>query len=237
MAKNCRLLIADYFESLRFELDIYTEESLKKAKDQGTLLENVKFDIPNKSDEKDISRDVWQDNYMRLLYKNVTNMDLTYITDPFSSEYKYDNNTTNNQISPNLTVEDYFNKTRSQVIAELKILEKEALEYYASNSTQFPVNIEKYDKEQINELKSQLFANKFCFLLNFENFNKKDTQSFKLTTIVLDFYLDTYYIEDLKYKCLQYRNFRHDFIRDPFTNQVDVSNEVYIIIILDKNTC
>lgn len=188
---NCRLLIADYFESLRFELDIYTEESLKKAKDNGRFDEKVLFAIkPFKLNET--SKLINDDKSGTIKsYENEAEID------PYSTEYKYDND---NQIIPeemsNLTVEEYLNKTRAKIISELEKLEKEALKYFKSNSSRFSVEIRKFNEQQINELTSQLFANKFCFLMNFDQNNTANT--FKLSLVVIDFYLEPFYIQHLK---------------------------------------
>jgi hypothetical protein len=188
---NCRLLIADYFESLRFELDIYTEESLKKVKDNGQFDEKVLFAIkPFKSNEKPKLINKVKPDTIKF-YENEAEID------PYSTEYKYDND---NQIHPeemsNLTVEEYLNKTRAKIISELEKLEKEALKYFNTNSSRFPVEIHKFNEQQINQLTSQLFANKFCFLMNFDQNNT--AKIFKLSLVVIDFYLEPFYIQHLK---------------------------------------
>ena len=170
-SQNYRQFIVDYFESLRSELDIYTADSLKIGEENETLDEKISLE-KNRIDEIDSD-----------------------------CEYNYDNSDCQT-IEPMaiITFSEYFNKTRDRVERELKQLEKETLEYYDKNSSRLIER--KVDNEKLklddddDELKSQLFANKFCFMLKLDDIS---SHTFKLTTIIVDFYLSFKHIQYLKY--------------------------------------
>jgi hypothetical protein len=148
---NARILIADYYESLRFDVDIYTEEELKKAKDNNTLTNTI-------------------------------------------------------EIAPHTTFEDYLNKTRSDILNELKKVEKECIDYY--NAVDLFKAVDVAPQNDIESLKSQLFANKFCFIanicsqslpiINCDTLSVSYRSLFDLYVVITDFYLSPNLLEYFK---------------------------------------
>jgi hypothetical protein len=198
--KNCRLLIADYYESLRFEVDIYTEELLKKTKEINKLNERV--EILNNSNSSSTSRYIFK--------SDGTGICEPFGLDPYSDKYTFDEPNGFIKLPENVTLEEYFIGIRSKVINELKIREKEALGNYESNPNKFKLDekTEIADKHERDEmLRVKLFLKKFCFLLNFDELRKskisRTSSKFKLITIVTDFYLSPSQIKYLKYNNLK----------------------------------
>lgn len=155
---NARILIADYYESLRFDVDIYTEEELKKAKDNSTLTNTI-------------------------------------------------------EIPPHTTFEDYLNKTRSEILNELKKVEKECIDYYNASSSTFQQQTQLFKanvapQNNIESLKSQLFVNKFCFIanicsqslpiINCDTLSVNYRSLFDLYVVITDFYLSPNLLEYFK---------------------------------------
>ena len=78
-------------------------------------------------------------------------------------------------------VADYLNQVRMRTIAELRNAQKERLEYYKLNSWHF-----EREQIEIDQLKSQLFAENFYFEVHF---TKKTLLTFSLFTFACDFYV------------------------------------------------
>ena len=91
-------------------------------------------------------------------------------------------------------VVDYLNQVRMRTIDELKKAQDEAFEYYTLNSSQF--NYLK-DEEKLEELKSQLFSQKFYFQLRLSN-KKNSRWVFNFFKFVTDFYMSSSDIDYLK---------------------------------------
>jgi len=65
-----------------------------------------------------------------------------------------------------MKVVDYLKQIRMKTIEELKKAQEETLEYYKLNSERF--KSEQTNKKNIDELKSELFGDKFYFQVNFK---------------------------------------------------------------------
>ena len=98
---------------------------------------------------------------------------------------------------------------RQNAIDEIRKAQDENLEYYKANKEKFKVDRENLTEEKSEELKSQLFANRFCFLVTKKPakycFNKdgvKDSQYvpiFNLHTVITDLYLSKSEIDFIFY--------------------------------------
>ena len=89
-------------------------------------------------------------------------------------------------------VVDYLNQIRFKTIEELKNAQKETIEYYKINSDRF-----KSELTKIDELKSELFADKFYFQINFKQ-SKKRLWPFNLITFATDFFMSQSNIDSLE---------------------------------------
>ena len=85
-----------------------------------------------------------------------------------------------------ITVVDYLKQVRMKTIEELKNAQEETIEYYKLNSERFKSELN--NEKNIEELKSELFSEKFYFQVNF---NQSDNRlwPFNVFTFVTDFYL------------------------------------------------
>ena len=89
-----------------------------------------------------------------------------------------------------------MNKVRQKAIDEIRIVQDENLKYHKANKELFKMERENLTEEKLEELKSQVFATKFCFLLkrvplNMLKDGSKDRYGplFNLHTVITDFYL------------------------------------------------
>ena len=83
-------------------------------------------------------------------------------------------------------VVDYLNQVRMRTIEELRKEQNEALEYYKLNSLVFQNQLK--DETKIEELKSQLFGEKFYFQVLYKPLHH-ESWIFNLFTICVDFYM------------------------------------------------
>lgn len=184
-----RLFIIDYYDELIKNIDIYTEEELEKYQDNDLLSDNNTENILiPKSDD------------------NIETYGVDSRLDPYSDEYSY--NIQLNYEKDSIT-KDYLNDVRLKAINALKLSQDENLKYYNSNKSIIKTSQTQMNEKEINQLKSKLFANKFCFLLDINEYKVYKTKSskkyttnqsiFKLYTIITDFYLNEKNIEEIKY--------------------------------------
>ena len=85
-----------------------------------------------------------------------------------------------------IKVVEYLNRIRMRTIEELRKSQNETLDYYKQNSSQFKLN-------SIDEIRSELFKDKFHFQVLYKPENRKYSNSwvFNLFTFVTDFYLSS----------------------------------------------
>lgn len=84
-------------------------------------------------------------------------------------EFRNTNDTFDNNIWPESTkVIDYLNQVRMRAIEDLKKAQEDSLEYYKSNSSHFKSQLT--DKNSIDELRSELLAEKMYFQVNRQNY-------------------------------------------------------------------
>jgi len=58
-----------------------------------------------------------------------------------------------------------MNRIRQKAIDEIRKVQAENLAYYKANKDKFKVDRANLTEEKLEELKSLLFANRYCFLL------------------------------------------------------------------------
>ena len=95
-----------------------------------------------------------------------------------------------------MKVVDYLKQIRMKTIEELKKAQEEKLESYKLNSERFKSELNK--EKNIEELRSQLFAEKFYFQIHFFQ-TKKRLWAFSLFTFATDFYMSPSDINTLEY--------------------------------------
>ena len=92
-------------------------------------------------------------------------------------------------------VVDYLKQVRMKTIEELRKAQEDKIEYYKLNSERFKG--EKINEKSIDELKSELFADKYYFQVHFDQ-SKERLCPFSIFTFVTDFYMSPSDIESLE---------------------------------------
>ena len=90
---------------------------------------------------------------------------------------------------------DYLKQVRMKTIEELRKAQEETLEYYKLNSSQFKDELS--EEKNLDELKSELFAEKFYFQVHFKQ-SEKRCWAFTIFTFVTDFYISPSDIDSLE---------------------------------------
>ena len=163
-----KIEIINHFDNLINRIDIDIDSSIEKYNDQKLLGEIVKS-FQNKG----------------LLFRR--------IFDHFRVEFfdKIDSSKPNLNSWPESTkVVDYLKQIRMKTIEELKKAQEETLDYYKLNSDRFKSELTK-------EPKSELFAEKFYFQVNFKQTENR-FWPFNVFTFVTDFYISGFYIDSLE---------------------------------------
>jgi hypothetical protein len=199
--KNGRLLIADYYEALRNDLDILTEEILQKAAQTKKSTTTIDFDKLNKEKKRPPrSNKQTAIEIFEAIEDNMINRD---VKDPYDDKYEYEwkmSEKTSN-------LEEYVNAVRRETLNELKKVEKRALTVFEQQRNLIESASKRtdaiLDKAKLDEFLANLCNDSFAFMLKFGTSNEfdffKDTRS-KIFTIVTDFYLNQSQIEFIKYK-------------------------------------
>ena len=89
-----------------------------------------------------------------------------------------------------MKIVDYLKQVRMKTIEKMKNSQEETIEYYKLNSDRFKV-------KNIKELKSELFAKKFYFQVNFKQTENRFCP-FNVFKFVIDFYTSRFYIDSLE---------------------------------------
>ena len=121
--------------------------------------------------------------------KEPKNFGVEQINDPYYLQtYNYDTITDQINVTPGQTrIRDYVNLMREKAIEKIRKVEEENLELYKS--------IKKIiDKHK--PIEEQLFADKFCFLVEIDRLISKGI--FNLFIVSTDFYLNKSEVESLK---------------------------------------
>lgn len=173
-----KIEIINHFDKLINRVDIDIDDCLEKFNDQ-QVLSNLLI-ISSETD-----RSYFQDRYdesFRVEFYETTNSskNLHQTLDSFP-------------VSTNVI--DFLKQVRMRTIEELKKAQEDALECYNLNSSLIKSEL-KCEKD-IDQLKNQLFADKFFFQINFTQ-TGKTLWAFNLFTFVTDFYLSPSEIESLE---------------------------------------
>ena len=177
------LLITEYYDSLISQIDIYTEERIKEYRDKNP---NEFLNLYAKDDDDK--------------YETVEKYEETYGIETLKNPYKSQKYSINRndiskiEIKDISQAEEYMNKVRQKAIEEIRKVQDENLDNYNVNKEKFKVDRENLTDDKLEELKSQLFANGFCFIIDFEKdyaywMHTKAKTWFKLCTLITDFYL------------------------------------------------
>jgi hypothetical protein len=168
-----KIEIINHFDNLIDGIDIDIDSSIEKFNDQQILFqillssENKRWDFKN-----------------RLYGFNVKFFDI------------FDSSNQNPDSWPeSMKVIDYLKQIRIKTIEELKKTQEETLEYYKLNSERFKSEL--INEKNIEELRSELFAEKFYFQVNLKK-SKYRCWVFSVFTFVTDFYLSQTYIDSLE---------------------------------------
>ena len=168
-----KIEIINYFDELINQVDIDIDESIKKYNKYQTMadlnLNNLKA--------KCIKLKNRFNNYVKIIESTENDND--------------DENQTMDTVelwSESTKVVDYLNQVRMRTIDELRIAQKESLEYYKLNSSRFSYLKEIKAEDKIEEFKSQLFSEKFYFQIRLSSVDYKPL-IFNLFTFVTDFYM------------------------------------------------
>ena len=163
---NPKIEIVNYYDELIHQVDIDIEEALKQYNEKQVLSELKCFEFEKRRSVEKISREFFS------LYKSFR----------YYHEYQ-----TVELWSESTKVVDYLNQIRMRTIEELRKAQEESLQYYKLNSTRIKSLEEISDVNKIEELKSQLFAERFYFQVRIKGENKPWV--FNLFTFVSDFYM------------------------------------------------
>jgi hypothetical protein len=159
-SKHPKLIIMSYYEHLRTQVDIYAEKLLSTCDPEGLIREETSVSNPYRFG-----------NYVSNgVYTNWTHMAGVDLSEPIHNSRK---------------VVDFVHESRMRAIEELKKAEQETLRYYETIKADASMkrNQDLSDKEMAEKWRSQIFAKKFCFLIELDH-------PTKLLTLVADYYLN-----------------------------------------------
>ena len=170
---SLKIEIINHFDILINRIDIDIDSSIEKYNNKQLLSE-----ILNCSEDN------------RWFFRSLSN--------DFNLEFfdKTDSSKPNLESWPESTkVVDYLKQIRMKTIEELKKAQEETLDYYKLNSDRFKSELT--NEKNLEELKSELFAEKFYFQVNLKQ-SKNIIWPFNIFTFVTDFYMSQSYIDSLE---------------------------------------
>ena len=173
-----KIEIINHFDNLINKVDIDIEQSLEKYNQDEILGRLV------------ISSQTFQCHFRNYNYLVVTFFE--------TSDYSCNLYQKLDSLSESTKVVDYLKQVRMRSIEELRREQENRLEYYKLNSSRFKALLA--DDKSIDELRSELFAEKFYFQVQL----KKRLWAFNLFTFVTDFYISQVDIESLEYFIIKF---------------------------------
>jgi len=184
-----QLLVINHFDELTTQVDIYTEKLLARFDDNDLLVDFVK----RKSQNDDKTETSEKDEQIESAQNNVR-------IDPYSDKYSYESCARFEMPPESTTVKEYLNSSRNKLLDEMKKIKEEI--FRSVESEELTVDQDrKDDEEYMEELKSQIFAKRFCFLFDFKETPRKTYSDleiiysneclFDLCLIVTDFYMNS----------------------------------------------
>ena len=174
-----KIEIINHFDNLINRIDIDIDNTLEKFDDKQLLSEMLQSFNKNRIRLYDYFF-IWCLEF---------ELKLEFFETIDSSKPKFDS------CPESMKVVDYLKQIRMRTIEELRNAQEETLEYYKLNSERF--KSEQTKEKNIEELKSELFAEKFYFQVNFKQPYYK-LWPFNVFTFVSDFYLSQSYINSLE---------------------------------------
>ena len=159
-----KIEIINHFDNLINRIDIDIDSSLEKYNDQQLISEILKSSEDN-----------------RCFFWNISN---NFSVEFFDKIDSYNRNP--DSWSESSKVVDYLKQIRLKTIEELKKAQEETLESYNLNSERF--KSERTNGKNVEEMKSELFAEKFYFQVNFDQ-TDITLWPFNVFTFVTDFYM------------------------------------------------
>ena len=168
-----KIEIINHFDDLINRIDIDIDNSLEKYNDKQTLSEILKS-------SEDIRKKL-RDHYF--------DFDVMFFDTIDSSKPNL------NSWPESTKVVDYLKQIRMKTIEELKNAQEETIEYYKLNSDRF--KSEQIKEKNIDQLRSELFAEKFYFQVNFKQLENRFCP-FNVFTFVTDFYMSQSYIDSFE---------------------------------------
>ena len=166
-----KIEIINHFDNLINSVEIDIEHCLEEC-NKGKLLGEL---LKSSADDRKKFRD--EKNYFNVKLRNKIE----------SSK--------NNIWTESTKVIEYLNQERNQTIEELRKAKNDYLEYYKLNSSSFKSQLA--DKISIDELRSELYAEKFYFQVKLNQQTNK-LWHFNLFTFVTDFYMSKSHIDSLE---------------------------------------
>ena len=170
---------------------VYADESMNidsSEIEEGIEENSFDYSESDYSGYKDDEQIDGEREYMEKIYG------IEEITDPYRFDTTFDKRLSFNAgKKESIKTSDYLNKVRSFLIDEIRKVEKESIESYESNKTEFKFK----NNSSIEEMKKALFKNRFCFLLDTQADQKTEVRYlksdrkrvFNLCLIITDFYL------------------------------------------------
>ena len=164
--------IINHFDDLVNRIDIDIESSLENVNGEQLLSELLTSSQTNRRDFKNRNEE-FRAQFFRAIDSSNSNRNL----DSWEDSTK---------------VVDFLKQVRMKTIEELRKVQEETLDYYKLNSSRFKSELT--NDKSIDELRGQLFADKFYFQINL----KQPLWMFNVFTFIVDFYLSPSDIDSLE---------------------------------------
>ena len=204
--KSFKMLIVDHYDSIINKIDVHTEELLEKYANNNRTL----------SEELYQEGDCCYDFFREYEYEHQTDSHQEIIEffgveefkNPYKFEYKYDSDRIEEikATLKSMQVQKYIETIREKAIELARSAEKENLRLYEENKEKYKsIDLKNLTDEKIREIRSDVFRDRFCFVIKIRDQPNRDEierilnpiepklkqkRIFKLLTIVSDFYLD-----------------------------------------------
>lgn len=204
--KNPKLLILNYYESLINQIDLSTEEELDRFAKNDQLLQLDKMENQSISNFQDKTL-VYSNNDDNTKIYSISCEKCTKEIDNYKDPYLDVNNEIIIEEFPfarlaNLTLNDYLNSVRQEMLIELNRCQSENLEHYETIRN----NLNGLDDELVRK---SVFETKFCFIHRFNEIVitplthnmpilESNPSPFKMYLFVVDFYLSQQELEILR---------------------------------------
>lgn len=191
---SLRKHIANYYDFMVNQIDIYTEEQLETY----AATDLMPHFVPNAHIKSNKTQSPNFPQIYKLKTPSFSEM-FDLITDPYSDEYSYNqiaSISTPLRFSGNQKIHDYLNEVRDKLIDELRRVENETQAYLETIKNSMRVDLHKSVSDQVEQVRRAVFARKFCFILKIDTITLDTYQElvnsspFKMYLFVIDFYMD-----------------------------------------------